>query len=353
MMQGRNRWMVGVLGAAGLWLTGSAMAEIRPGRDIPPMRSFSFEVSAGYIQSLDGSVKETKRAYSDGRGPESFSRYLENYDLNELGFDDGYYSTGFALEKKWTYVTLGFGLNYSQMDASGTAEREPFAIGTDVSFNGDSYDYMLIEQGADYEVDLDLLLLDLSLDITPFHWVSSERWVSFSPWFHLGLLGVVGDYSINAGPAKGVTTYEFHPYDYVINGSGSDVVGGAIPEIGVGGELRLGLWETQNRMADLVLQAEYFLLDMDTSLGSFGVDARNDKDISIDYSGYSLDATLEIPISEQRDFLVGLRFRRLEGNADIEAKRRSEDEQDARREKYDKKVNIEFDTLYATFGLTL
>lgn len=329
-------------------------AEFHPGRDVDPDRSLSIEASYGVVQNLEGKITETKRAYSDGRGPSSFSRYLENYDFEELGFDDEYTAIGVRLQKKWKYFTAGASVHYSKLEASGRAEREPFALGVGgVSYQGKDYDYMLIEQGQKYDAEIQTGIFLFSLDWTPFHVVSEERWITFTPWLHLGLLGVVGHYDIDAGPAKGVTTYEFHPYDYVVNGSADGFNGGAVPDIGFGGELKLGVMPVEDRMINLVLQAQYFFLNMNASLGDFGVDSRNDKDIDVSYSGYEMNAYLEIPVNETRDLLVGLRFRHTEADVDIEAKRRSQSEQDARKEKYDKSANLDFDTVFATVGITL
>ena len=328
--------------------------QLRAGRDVDPERSLSIEGSVGYLRSIDGRITETKRAYSDGSGPSSFSRYLENYDFSELGFDEDYMSYGLRLQKKWTYVTLGMAANYTKLTASGRAEREPFALGVGgIEFEGQSYDYMLIEQGQAYDAEIQTGLFVFNLDLTPFHIASEERWISFSPWFHLGLMAVLASYEIDAGPAKGVTTYEFHPYEYVINGKADGFNGGAVPEIGFGGELKMGLSERNERMMNLVLQGQYFFLDVDTSLGSFGVSSRNDKDVSIDYSGIEINAYLEIPLKDDRDLLLGLRYRHVEADIDVEAQRRSQAEQEALVEKYDKNAILEFDTVYGTVGITL
>lgn len=332
----------------------SHSAEIRAGRDVDPNRSLSVEASYGLIQNLDGEVVETKRAYSDGKGPSSFSRYLENYDFGELGFDEDYAAFGVRLQKQWTYFTASASAHYTKLEARGRAEREPFALGVGgVSFQGEDYDYMLIEQGQKYNAEIQTGIFSFSLDWTPFRIETEERYVVFTPWLHLGLLGIVGHYEIDAGPALGVTTYEFHPYDYVVNGSADGFNGGAVPDIGFGGEVKLGLMPMEDRMLNLVLQGQYFFLDMDTSLGDFGVDSRNDKDISVDYSGFEMNAHLQIPISESRDLLVGVRFRHTEADVDVEAKRRSQTEQDSLKEKYDKNAVLEFDSLFATVGITL
>jgi hypothetical protein len=332
----------------------SHSAEMRSGREVDPDRSLSIEASYGFVQNLEGKITETKRAYSDGKGPSSFSRYLENYDFEELGFDDDYTAIGVRLQKKWKYFTVGASAHYTKLEASGRAEREPFALGVGgISFQGKDYDYMLIEEGQKYDAEIQTGIFMFSLDWTPFHIVSEERWITFTPWLHLGLLGVLGHYDIDAGPAKGVTTYEFHPYDYVVNGSADGFNGGAVPDIGFGGELKLGVMPMEERMMNLVLQAQYFFLDMDTSLGSFGIDSRNDKDISVDYSGIELNAVLEIPLNETRDLLLGLRYRHTEADVDVEAKRRSQEVQDDRKEKYDKAATLEFDTLFLTVGVTL
>ena len=194
------------------WVVASAVisqsAEIRSGRNVDPERSLSIEASYGFVQNLEGQITETKRAYSDGRGPSSFSRYLENYDFEELGFDDDYTAIGVRLEKTWKYFTASASAHYSKLEASGRAEREPFALGVGgISFEGQDYDYMLIEQGQEYDVEIQTGIFVFGLDWTPFHIESEERYVIFTPWLHLGMLGVVGHYDIDAGPAKGVTKY--------------------------------------------------------------------------------------------------------------------------------------------------
>jgi len=258
------------------------------------------------------------------------------------------------MEKKWTHISLSGSANYTKLEASGRANREPFALGVGgVSYQGKDYDYMLIEQGQKYDAEIQTGIFIFDLKWTPFHIVSDERYITFAPWLHLGLLGVIGHYDIDAGPAKGVTTYEFHPYDYVVGGSADGFNGGAVPDIGFGGEVKLGLKPMEDRMMNLVLQWQYFFLDMDTSLGSFGIDSRNDKDISVDYSGFEMNAILEIPLNEDRDLLVGLRYRHTEANVDVDAKRRSQSSQDSLKEKYDKKATLEFDTFFATVGVTL
>lgn len=328
----------------------SVRAQVYAGRVMDPLdEDFSVTLKPGLITSISGYVKETKRAYTDIPGEQlDYAHYLENYDLEELGFDGTYGTLGLGLEKHWRFATVLLDLSYFEASATAKAEREPFAIGVeDVEYNGKDYDYMYIPQGSSADIDLQAGSAELGLLLTPFC-ISTEEGFDFSPWIRGGVLAMGGAYTIDAGPAQGVRTYEYHPYPYVIGGEGKGWAGIAVPEWGFGGEMRIWLNPEGTKV---ICQGNYMMLDWAGSSESLGVSARNAKDIDLSYKSIDLTALLEHPLSEKVDFLVGGSFRHLETDATIEAQHKSAAEQDAAREKYDKEASIEMNTLYLLLGL--
>lgn len=332
-------------------LTGAAFAGIKGGRYLEEGDGFSAHVLFGQLQSLEGTVEETKRAYTETPGIlEDYARYLENYSLEELGFDESYPSYGFSLEQQWTYLTFQLEATYAKADAEGTPEREPFAIGVnEVTFEGETYEYMLIPEGQPYTADFDTYTFNARALITPFY-IQPVPDLVFSPWLHLGLFGGYSSYTIDAGPAQLVTTYEHHPYDYVVGGTGEGDGFVGVPELGLGGELRF-LLGSEEHPVDLIFQGSYAVLDWEGSTDSLGVSARNEKNVDLSYETYELRALLEFPISEKSDLVLGVMFRHTETDAEIEALRRPEEEQLDRVEKYDKTVTFTSDFLYGMAGI--
>lgn len=324
-----------------------ARAEFKGGRYLDDGKTFSMRFNVGRLDGLDGRVEETKRAGTAEVTDEG--RFLETYTFDELGFDDSYSTLGVELEKRWKWVTAQLDLKYANVDADARARRV-YAIGVEeVSFEGETYEYMLIPDGREFEAEMDTLIVDAKLKITPFHYESSERWVSFSPWLLVGVFAMGGDFTIDAGEPEGVTTYEIDPYPYVVGGRGEGTVGGVLPEIGLGAELRLGLWEMNADRAELVFQAEYAWLDLAANTGDFGVSARNEKNVDTTFHNMEVRGQLELPFSDATDFVVGGGMKTIDIEASVTADRLEPGETTT--EKYDKEGEIEMTSYFAFAGL--
>lgn len=337
-----------------IFLSASSRGAITGGRAIEEGNTASLSLKLGQISSIDGIVRETKRAEDTDETAtvniDEYDQYLEQYNLAELGLDDSYTSLGIQYEKQWTLFTFQLDLAYSEVSGNGTAVREPFAIGVDdISYNGQTYEYMLIEQGRSYTADGDVLTLSSRLLFTPLH--IDLKAVQFSPWVHVGLFGMGASYEIDAGPAYGVTTYEYHPYPYVLGGKGTAQGGLIVPEYGFGGELKFQLSKRKGRPMQLVVQGYYAMLNWSGNSGDVGFDARNDKEVDLDYTSSEIRAMLEIPISKGTDLIVGLETRSIDANADIESEHKDPETQEVLREKYDKYVELELTTFHALLGL--
>jgi opacity protein-like surface antigen len=322
-------------------------AELRPGRALDPGKTFSVRLSAGQIDGINGEVRETKRAGASGVTTEG--RFLETYSFEELGFGESYGTFGIELEKNWRYVTLQADVQYASIDTSATARRV-YALGVeDVEYRGSTYEYMLIPGGQRFDAELDALIVDAKARITPFHLASRNGGVTLNPWFLVSIYAMGADYTIDAGPARGLTTYEIDPFQYVIGGTGNGTAGAFLPGIGAGAELRFQLMPVKGDHVELALQGDFAFLDVVANTGDFGVSARNEKNLDTQYEYYEARAQLEVPLSTQTDLLFGLGLRHVKAEAEIEANRQAPGQSTT--EKYDKYATAELNSFFGFIGL--
>jgi len=345
-MYRKTKLLLPVFASLLLILGPSAQAEWAAGRAMEEGKTVSIRFKYGAIDSIDGDVRETKRAGADEVTTEG--RFLERYTFDELGLGDDYESFGLQAEKMWKYISLELDTVYAHVDSSAVARRD-YAIGLEsVSYRGEDYEYMLIPGGTRFDAEMDTYMIDAKMRITPAHLVLPNHAVAISPWLLLGVYGVWTDFSIDAGAPKGTTTYETDPFLYVIGGDGDGNGGAFLPSIGGGGEVRCLLFPMNGRYAEFAIQGDIAILDVVADTGDFGVSSRNEKVLDIDYTYYELRAQLELPLSEDVDLLLGASIKRVDTDAKIEAKH----SEVKTTEKYDKHADITID-MYSFFaGLT-
>lgn len=322
-----------------------AQAEMQTGRILEDRNTFAIGLTAGSVFGLDGEVQETTRPIEVIGGPTSGAP-PEDYSWKELGFDENAAAFGLYVEKMWRFVTLQAQGSYAEISAAGIADRDYFIGVEKVEFGGQSYEYMVIPRGQRYSGDIESWIIDLRMLITPVSFGTSET-PQFTPWVHIGLFSFIGDYTIDAGPARGVTQYENPPRDYVIGGKGTGTSGFLVPSIGGGGELYLPFSDA----LALSVQAHIAFLKYGGSSGDFGVSSRNEKAVDVDYLNYGLRMLVEIALSDNVDLIAGVEFQRWEGDAEVRAKDRSVEDILARREKFDKDVSFEMSSLMGIVGV--
>jgi len=328
------------LAAAGF----SAKAEVHSGRNMEDRKDFSIGISAGSAFDLDAEVNETTRPLDEFRGQRSPP---ENYSWEDLGIDQEFNTLGFFLEKMWRYATLQLQVSYGNPQGNGIANRDYYIGVDDVSFEGQDYEYMKIPKGTKFSGDIDVYNIELGVNITPVSFESDEYYLTFTPWIRLGVFAFITDYSIDAGPAQGITQYENPPRDYVVGGDATGMNGIAIPEIGIGGELRFAVTDATH----LSIEAGVNYLKFDGDTGDFGVSSRNEKNVEIDFISLNTRITLEIVLSDTTDLLIGIEAQTLDADAKVEAKDKSREEIEEIREKFDKDVTFTMNHISAFIGL--
>ncbi len=333
----------------GLLIAAPAAEAVTRGRVLDPERRSRLGISVGEVSSLDGLVAETTRRLLDVIG-EPQPDNVEEFSFAELGVEAEDTTFGLAYEYLWRFVTLQAEATYVRAEADGVATRDFFIGVEDIFFDGQRYEYQVILEGTPYRADVDSALVGLRANVTPVT-VGAGGPAELVPWVGVGLFAFAGDFGVDAGPALGVQQYELPVRDYVENGRGSGEVVAFVPELGVGSELRVRLGERRGRPARLVLQGGYSIFRFKGSSSDLGISARNDKDLDVDYT--SLDARLlvEWPWTDGLDFVLGGGVRSLEADAISAAKNRDLADTLARREKFDKDVNLEITSFNVLFGL--
>lgn len=309
--------------------------------------SFTFTLNYGWLTDFKGEVLETKRAgddYYERRN--EYEHYLEYYTFEDLGFDDKYAIYGFQMEKRWKYISLAMDFGYFNPKAEAVADREEYAIAMEeIEYNGQTYEYMLIPKGQSFSTDIDGAILELNSYITPFSLQMTDA-VHFTPWINLGIYSVAGKFKIDAGEPQGITNYEYHPYDYVIGGKGEGWFGAGMPEIGFGGECVFEFLTRNNTEYNFVFQFNIVNYSWEGSTGDFGIlNVRHEKDIDLSYTNNEFKFYWEFPIFESSSFLAGIKYQIVSADATIEASDKSEQEEEALKEKYDKEISTDITNL--------
>lgn len=317
------------------------------GRTREQGRDFRIDITAGQIQSIEAIVQETTRKLYDVTGETFKQEDAENYDLNDFDMDDGYPMIGVSMEKMWKYFTFQLDASFMQPDTETVARRNYYIEVDEVKFNGQTYEHMKIPEGTPFDIDAVGGTLELRGLITFFTIEPSES-LRITPWIDIGLFGFAGEYDIDAGPASDLVQYQNPPEDFVVGGKATGYGGVALPEIGLGGEIRFGSRERLN----LVIDGHYAVCEYDGSSKYFTTNDHREKNLDLEHENLRLRCRLEIPLKSSRCLTFGLQYQLIDSEAFIESGETDPEEILEARERFDKEVQFELETLQATLGLT-
>jgi len=323
-----------------------AHAEFAAGRALPPERDAHLSAVGGAIATMDGSVQETSRALYDVTGRSSLQGRREDYDLGDFGMDGGYPTFGLQFERAWKYWTLDCRLLMLTMDTAAVAQRD-YYIGVDgVAFRGREYDYMQIPEGRSFTADFTGLMLDVRGLITPCSWHTRDGSVVVTPWISLGAFLAGGTYEIDAGPASGLVSYQNPPETFVIGGKADGLVGAGLPELGLGGEVRLGRPAERH----LVVRGDYAVCQYNGDTGLITTADHRNKEIDFDHTNVRISGGIEWPLSGGRAITTGLQFQYIRTKAEIVSDADTPAAIRAARERFDKDAEFEMTILGAYLG---
>lgn len=280
------------------------------GRAMSP--GFRFEVygGPGRMENLEGGVEERGQAGAVLTGGLSA-------DVDELGLGDDTSSWFLGAQAYNNWVTFLVDYRRSELDASGTAEQT-FRLGVDnLAFAGLNVDHLLIPVGTEYEIEAETSWLGLGMRVTPFTLFPRGR-VRFTPWVHFGVQVIQAEYDVDAGATVNLQSVGFPSRTYAERGRADGDAQAAIPEYGIGGEVRILLGEEPG--AEVVGQLTYKLLDFQGAIDALGADDDDFKDIDLEYSALEANLFLVYPLNDKADLLAGVYVEQVEVDAVLDSR---------------------------------
>jgi hypothetical protein len=332
-------WLTGLQCDAGDWVS--------RGRDLEDGRDFSLRLTGGQIVSIEAFVKETTRKLYDVTGSTWKQADAEDYSLSDFDMDSSLGALGVSMEKAGRYFSFQLDAALMNPETDTVARRNYYIEVSDVTYQGQEYDQMKIPEGTPFSAEALGFLVEARMLFSPVT-LRPVRMVRFTPWFELGLFGFIADYDINAGPAQGLVQYQNPPEYFVIGGHASGYGGLGLPQIGLGGELRLGDEDTVN----VVLQANYGFLEYDGSTRFLTVNRHREKNVDLEHTNLRLRALLEFPFKDARCFTFGFQYQSIESDAFISSTATDPEEILARQERFDKEVAFSLEAFQVMAGYT-
>lgn len=318
------------------------------GRAVPESRDKRLTVTLGSVRNMEAMVEETTRKLYDVTGSYWKQDDAETYDLNDFGIGDGHESVGFEFENNGEFFTFMWAAQLFSMSAETTARRNYYiGVGDGIEFNGSRYTNMRIPAGTDFTIDLIGCQSDLRCLFTPFT-VKPSEYFRFSPWLNLSLMVFLGQYDIDAGPPTGTYVYMNPPETFVVGGSSSGFMGLGLPEVGGGGELRIG----NPGGLEVVIQGNYAVCDLKGSTKFLTSSRHREKNAEITHDNIFGRAMIELPFGEGRAFTVGAQYQQIDSEALITSQSTDPDEILANQERFDKYVRFHMETMMVIFGVT-
>ncbi len=345
-----RRW-VGRCGVALLgWglCAGAQAGFIEGGRPSTPERDAGLRIRAGVATEFKGLVQETRRVFYDVSGQSSKQADAETYGSDDFGMDGGYPIVGFGTEKNWRYTALQLEFGFMNPSIDTEAKRNYYlAVGEDIEYGGRTYDHLLIPEGTPFEADFEGGAIDLKFLITPLT-MNFGPACRFTPNLNLGIFGFAGNYDIEAGPVRGVTTYQNPPEYFTIGGSASGFIGMGLPEAGLGGELRFGAPEG----ATLAIRGHYAVCQYDGSSSYVVSSSDREKDLDIEHVNIRARCELSMPLRSGRAVTLGVEYQKIASEGLISSAADGDEEILAARERFDKWVEFDMESLIGSIGLT-
>ncbi len=272
----------------------------------------------------------------------------ETYTEDDFNMKGPYPTLGLSFEKQWKYFTVQMDLLGFKTKANTVARRNYYiGIGDDILYEGQEYSNMKIPEGTPFSMDILGGIAELRGLITPLTYKPSPNF-QFTPWLDVGLLFFAGQYDLDAGISTGTTNYMNPPEGYVIGGESSGLLGLGLPQVGLGGEIRIGGENSMN----FVLQADYSVCIYEGSSSFLTSSSKNEKDVDIDHTNMKIRMMLEFPMNSGRMFTAGLQYQQIESEGSITTTDDTPEEILADREKWDKYAKFKLTSIVAMVGLT-
>jgi hypothetical protein len=301
-------------------------AGIVAGRSIPDGRDAGITLRMGQISSLEASVKD--KSQSSG-----FLR--QDFSLKDLGIDGGYITYGLSADKAWKFFGLQFDLLYLGISENITAQKS-YNIDVD-SLGFGNADYLHVQANTDIDVKFSGGIIELHGLITPISFQFSES-LSVTPWVSLGGVLIGGNYDIDNGRTTAVVSYGDLSESFSVGGSASGPAGFIVPDIGFGGEVRIGGPDDLN----FVLGANYSILPGDGNADWLLSDQDAVSNLIFDYSNLKINGSLEIPRGKKgKAWTIGIQYESIDASASM----------DLNNERFHKNIDFNMTVITGSIGM--
>ena len=318
------------------------------GRDLNEARDVGLRITAGSITEIEAFVQETTRAYYDATDQSYKQDLAEDYSLNDFDMEGPFATVGLSYENAAKYFTFQFDMSLMNPKTDTVAGRNYYIqVGEAVEYGGGSYENMMIPEGTEFSLELIGGLIDLRCLFTPFTFKPSDGF-QFTPYLDLGFFLLLGYYDLDAGEPTGTVRYMDPPEDFVVGGSSAGFVGGGLPELGLGGEMRFG----GEAGVNLVLKGHYSVCEYGGSSRYLTTASHREKDIDIDHTNLRCRCLFEIPMSEDRMFTIGVQYRSIESDASVTSQEAAVEDIVAQHERFDKDVSFKISSVMGLVGVT-
>ncbi len=299
-----------------------------------PAAEVSLKFGYGGMTSLSGSVLETDLGgalLDDG----------VNLDIEDLGLDEDVSSILWDASVRWRWFELLLQGRHSELESSGTAERE-FRL--DVSSSGlglVGLNYLTIPTNTAYNIDASTNFIGVGGRITPFHFGEESR-LAFTPWLFLGVQYLDADASVDAGSVIRIETSGITGREISVGGRASASGTALIPEYGIGGELRWKFHDGSSIGPELILDATLKLLDFQGALDFAGVESDQFDDLDIDYTALQANLTFQWPVGQQFLGQIGVYMEQVDAMVTLDADQA---------EQFQRDIEVEYLLLGAMMGI--
>ncbi|MBR6023175.1 MAG: hypothetical protein IK066_12245 [Kiritimatiellae bacterium] len=305
-----------------------------------------FRANAGGIFEFEGMVEETTRKYYDAVGRQSSQGDAERYGTDDFDADGFHGMLGLSWNRNWQGFRLQLDTSFLNPEIDSTASRDYWlTVQGDVDYRGRSYDHMLIPAGSPFSMELLGNMTELTLSLVPFGFQSENGWLTVTPSLDAGLLALVGQYTIDAGDARGVREYQNPPEQFVVGGHSDGFGGAAMPQVGVGVNIVAG----EADGVQLELDAHYLMMTYNGSTGFFTTAEHRKKDLDLDHRNIRVRGAMSFPMGKTR-LIAGLQVELIDLEGTLESTGSSREEIIARRERFDKEFAFTMHSVMATLG---
>ncbi|OGV67967.1 MAG: hypothetical protein A2283_09085 [Lentisphaerae bacterium RIFOXYA12_FULL_48_11] len=318
------------------------------GRETNEKSDGHLRITAGSINEIQGMVEETTRKVYEVEGRWEDAASGSTFTQDDFNMKGPYATLGVSLETQWKYFSLQMDVLGFKTEVNTVASRNYYiGIGDDVQYGGGEYSNMKIPEGTPFSMDILGGIMEIRGLITPFTFKPSPT-LRITPWIDAGLMFFVGQYNIDAGDPTGTTTYMNPPEEYVIGGESSGFLGLGLPQIGFGGEIRMG----PENGVNLVLQGDYAVCNYEGSSSFLTSSSEHEKSVDIDHTNTRIRFMVEFPMSSGRLFMVGAQYQLIESEGSITTMDDTPEEILADREKFDKYAEFRLSSLVGMIGLS-